>query len=106
GLGQLRPRRRLLAPVAWRSQVAHSLGVRVVGRSNRLAPPLLRVAARGGFPPRARLAAPAPWWHPARTCMGSSPLILVCNDDGVHSEGLAALAAAVQPLGDVVVVAP
>ena len=38
--------------------------------------------------------------------MGSSPLILVCNDDGVHSEGLAALAAAVQPLGDVVVVAP
>ncbi|MGD8330793.1 MAG: 5'/3'-nucleotidase SurE [Acidobacteriota bacterium] len=34
------------------------------------------------------------------------PLILVCNDDGVHAEGIAALAAALRPLGEVVVVAP
>jgi 5'-nucleotidase len=31
---------------------------------------------------------------------------LVTNDDGVHSEGIHALAAALQPLGDVLVVAP
>jgi 5'-nucleotidase len=34
------------------------------------------------------------------------PRILVTNDDGVHSEGLKALAEALRPLGDVVVVAP
>jgi len=34
------------------------------------------------------------------------PRILVTNDDGVHSEGIKALAEAVRPLGDVVVVAP
>ena len=34
------------------------------------------------------------------------PLILVTNDDGVHSEGIHALAAAMRELGDVVVVAP
>jgi 5'-nucleotidase len=33
-------------------------------------------------------------------------LILVTNDDGVQSEGLEALAAALKPLGDVIVVAP
>lgn len=38
--------------------------------------------------------------------MGSPPLILVSNDDGIHSDGLAALAAALAPLGEVVVVAP
>ena len=32
--------------------------------------------------------------------------ILVTNDDGVHSEGIHALAAALRPLGDVIVVAP
>ena len=32
--------------------------------------------------------------------------ILVTNDDGVHSEGIKALADALRPLGDVVVVAP
>jgi 5'-nucleotidase len=37
---------------------------------------------------------------------GSMPLILVTNDDGVHSEGIQALADAMRPLGDVVVVAP
>jgi 5'-nucleotidase len=35
-----------------------------------------------------------------------SPCILVSNDDGIHSAGLAALADALEPLGDVVVVAP
>jgi 5'-nucleotidase len=35
-----------------------------------------------------------------------SPLILVSNDDGVHSAGLAALADALAPIGDVTVVAP
>ena len=34
------------------------------------------------------------------------PLILVTNDDGVRSPGLAAAAAAVRPLGDLLVVAP
>jgi 5'-nucleotidase len=34
------------------------------------------------------------------------PRILVTNDDGVHSDGIHALAAAFRPLGDVVVVAP
>ena len=34
------------------------------------------------------------------------PRILVTNDDGVHSEGIRALADALKPLGDVTVVAP
>ncbi|HET9196114.1 MAG TPA: 5'/3'-nucleotidase SurE [Vicinamibacterales bacterium] len=34
------------------------------------------------------------------------PRILVTNDDGVHSEGIRALADAMRPLGDVTVVAP
>ena len=34
------------------------------------------------------------------------PRILVTNDDGVSSEGIAALAAALRPLGDVFIVAP
>jgi 5'-nucleotidase len=34
------------------------------------------------------------------------PLILVCNDDGIDSEGIAALAGAVSALGEVHVVAP
>jgi 5'-nucleotidase len=38
--------------------------------------------------------------------METKPLILVSNDDGIHSEGIVALAAALQPLGEVVVVAP
>ncbi len=35
-----------------------------------------------------------------------SPLILVSNDDGIHSAGLAALATALEPIGELVVVAP
>lgn len=38
--------------------------------------------------------------------MDSAPLILVCNDDGIQSEGLTALADAVRAHGRVVVVAP
>jgi 5'-nucleotidase len=34
------------------------------------------------------------------------PLILVCNDDGIHSAGITTLAETLAPLGDVVVVAP
>ena len=34
------------------------------------------------------------------------PRILVTNDDGVHSEGIHALAAALRPLGEILVVAP
>lgn len=34
------------------------------------------------------------------------PLLLVTNDDGVHAEGLAALAGALEDLGDVFVIAP
>ena len=35
-----------------------------------------------------------------------TPRILVTNDDGVHAEGIAALRLALEPLGDVIVVAP
>ena len=35
-----------------------------------------------------------------------SPLILVSNDDGIHSAGLSALVDALHPLGEIVVVAP
>ncbi len=38
--------------------------------------------------------------------MDAPPLILVANDDGIHSDGLTALADAVRHLGEVVVVAP
>jgi len=38
--------------------------------------------------------------------MDATPLILVSNDDGVHSAGIAALAEALRDLGQVVVVAP
>jgi 5'-nucleotidase len=38
--------------------------------------------------------------------MDPAPLILVSNDDGIHSEGIAALAEALAEMGDVVVVAP
>src|SRR3984893_15951632 len=34
------------------------------------------------------------------------PRILVTNDDGVHFEGIHELAAALRPLGDIIVVAP
>jgi 5'-nucleotidase len=34
------------------------------------------------------------------------PRILITNDDGVHSEGIHALADAIRPLGDVTIVAP
>jgi 5'/3'-nucleotidase SurE len=34
------------------------------------------------------------------------PSILVTNDDGVHAEGIRALADALRPLGDVTIVAP
>src|SRR5881394_2162029 len=34
------------------------------------------------------------------------PMILVTNDDGVHSEGIHALADAVRPFGDILIVAP
>src|SRR5512141_3005044 len=34
------------------------------------------------------------------------PVILVTNDDGVHSEGIRALADALRPLGEVTIVAP
>ena len=38
--------------------------------------------------------------------MTDKPLILVTNDDGINSPGLAAAAAAVDPLGDLLIVAP
>ena len=38
--------------------------------------------------------------------MDAAPLILVSNDDGIHSEGIVALADALAGLGEVVVVAP
>lgn len=38
--------------------------------------------------------------------MADSPKILITNDDGIHSEGIAALEAAMREIGDVFVVAP
>jgi 5'-nucleotidase len=38
--------------------------------------------------------------------MEPAPLILVSNDDGIHSEGITALADAMRELGEVVIVAP
>ena len=34
------------------------------------------------------------------------PLILITNDDGIDSSGLAAVAAALDPLGELLIVAP
>jgi 5'-nucleotidase len=61
--------------------------------------PLAGGAARGG--PRALRtpARPVPEWT-------SKPRILVTNDDGVESRGLLALKQAMEPLGEVTVVAP
>ena len=61
--------------------------------------PVAGGAARGG--PRAlrKGAAPAPAWTPR-------PRILVTNDDGIESRGLLALKKALEPIGDVTVVAP
>ena len=36
----------------------------------------------------------------------TQPLILITNDDGIDSPGLAALAPALEPLGDLLIVAP
>ncbi len=38
--------------------------------------------------------------------MAAKPLILLCNDDGVHAPGIKALAMAVEPFADVVICAP
>lgn len=38
--------------------------------------------------------------------MSTRPLILVCNDDGIHAPGIRALVEAVQPVGDLIIVAP
>jgi len=62
--------------------------------------PLAGGAARGG--PRALRtpARPRPEWGSSR------PRILITNDDGVESRGLLALKQALEPMGDVTVVAP
>ena len=41
-----------------------------------------------------------------RISKGPPPRILVCNDDGIHSEGLLALAKALEKIAEVWVVAP
>ena len=43
---------------------------------------------------------------PLRPIIQHMKRILVTNDDGVHSEGIKALADALKPLGEVTVVAP
>src|SRR5207237_10527422 len=60
---------------------------------------------RGWVLPCPWVAPLVPCWVPDRNCIASSPLFLVCNDDGVRSGGVAVLAAAVHGLGEVVVVA-
>ena len=62
--------------------------------------PLAGGAARG----EPAIAADAP---PGRSASGRSrPRILVTNDDGVESRGLLALKQALEPMGDITVVAP
>jgi len=56
-------------------------------------------AVRGGPRTLRKGSAPAPEWD-------SRPRILVTNDDGVESRGLLALKMALDPIGDVTVVAP
>ncbi len=48
---------------------------------------------------RPRIARPLPEWR-------TRPRILVTNDDGIESRGLLALKQALEPIGDVTVVAP
>src|SRR5512133_2361233 len=56
---------------------------------------------------RRREVAPACCPRPvSREERSRMPKILVTNDDGIYSEGLAKLAEAVAPFGEVVVVAP
>lgn len=44
--------------------------------------------------------------YTSRAMNGTRPRILVTNDDGIYSEGLRKLAAALEPVGDVVIIAP
>lgn len=66
-----------------------------------------------GWVPRVRgdhaglwLALARHWWHSPVALMRDDDLILVSNDDGIHSEGLAALADALGDFGEVYVVSP
>lgn len=72
-----------------RRDVDRERGEPLAARDHRLAPPRSRP----------RLARPLGEW-------GSRPRILVTNDDGVESRGLLALKQALEPLGDVYVLAP
>lgn len=38
--------------------------------------------------------------------MSTKPLFLICNDDGVHAAGIKALAQAIEPIGEYLIVAP
>jgi len=59
------------------------------------------------LPPRTRFACRAESLvAPFPSRMDPAPLILVSNDDGIHSEGIVALADALADLGEAVVVAP
>ena len=80
---------------AWRSLVAHSLGVRVVVGSNPAAP----TKTPGLISPTEAASA-------AFFVAMAATKIFVTNDDGIGSPGLHALAAALRGLGDVWVVAP
>ncbi|HEU5311615.1 MAG TPA: 5'/3'-nucleotidase SurE, partial [Candidatus Eisenbacteria bacterium] len=55
-------------------------------------------AASGGRPPASRPS--------SRVKKPDRPVILVSNDDGIHSPGIAALATALDAVGEVWVVAP
>ena len=72
-----------------RRDVDRERGEPLAARERRMAPPRARP----------RTAKPLEEW-------GSRPRILVTNDDGIESRGLLALKQALEPLGDVYVLAP
>ena len=82
----------------WRSLVAYSLGVRVVGRSNRLTPTTESKRKGGHLFGHLFLS--------ASFCSNNYMVILVSNDDGIHSEGLLCLEKVLSAVGKVYTVAP
>lgn len=92
----------------WRSLVARTLGVREVAGSNPVIPTTFHTARRD-FPPR-RFALSQCQTHlaqlPSCAIDYAMPLILVTNDDSIYASGLRALVEQLQPLGEVMVVAP
>ena len=98
------------APDTGAPEVAASLTLRRGGRWAAPSAPCIECSYRrcGGATARVRLSSVLMTAHsqPLVPMLSARPRILVTNDDGIDSPGLAALRAALVPLGDVTVVAP